>query len=224
MSIRRSGPVRSITLVKLTTSLAAVSPMIAASTASRAGRGSDGRAAAPSMRAERVGARVAQHRAFPQVLRQQAAAAPAGPATTRAPGAAVSSSTGAEQDLDGPARAQVEKIQQVGPARDQPGIQHEVGRAHAAGRGRPRVRSSALASRPVPPMPPSLMAPVVSSPSRSAPRWPRKPRRSPASGQVVVPAEGSRARGGGQQGRLAARSRPVGRGAPAMAPIATAGP
>ena len=49
MSSQRSGGVRSITLVKLTTSLAAVSPMIPASSAIRAGRGRRAAAAVPSM-------------------------------------------------------------------------------------------------------------------------------------------------------------------------------
>src|SRR5207248_6941829 len=49
MSSRRSAGVRSITAVKLTTSLAAVRPMIPARRAARAGRGRLAAAAAPSM-------------------------------------------------------------------------------------------------------------------------------------------------------------------------------
>ena len=87
MSSQRSGGVRSITFVKLTFSLAAVSPATPASTASRAvPRQRRGRGHAEH-RAERVRAAVAEHRPLAEVLRQQrdgrarraAAAATAGP-------------------------------------------------------------------------------------------------------------------------------------------------
>ena len=70
MSSQRSGGVRSITLVKLTTSLAAVSPAIAASTAIRPAAAGSPR---PQCRAsrQRVGAGIAQHGPLAEILAQQ---------------------------------------------------------------------------------------------------------------------------------------------------------
>ena len=161
MSSQRSGGVRSITLVKLTTSLAAVSPAIPASTAIRAGRGRLAAAAVPS--------------------RAPSALAPASPSMARSARSSPSRPEGrAERDrgllrrgggeqragrgghLDGPAGPQVEQVDQVGAARDEARVDQQQSAGPSP--------SSALTASPVAPMPPSLTAPVVTSPCASAPR------------------------------------------------------
>ena len=166
-----------MTLVKLTTSLAAVSPVITARAATRARRGSAVAAAAPSMPPERVGARIAQHGPFAQILGQHRQRGPdrrGGGQPARGRGEAERRS-GGHRHLDRPAGAQVEQVGQVRAARDQARIDEQVQRGAVAA-GPP---ASAAAASPVAPIPASFTVPLVTSPRASAPRWPRNPRRAP---------------------------------------------
>ena len=111
--------VRSITLVKLTFSLAAVSPVIPASSAIRAVRGSPA-AAAPSMAPSAFAPQSPSMARSPRSSGSRARAAASGAAT---PGAAAAQCAargdqraGGDGDLDRPPRPQVEQVEQVGPA------------------------------------------------------------------------------------------------------------
>ncbi len=128
MSSHRSGPVRSMTRVKLTTSLAAVSPATTASVAilapaerARCGRSEHG--------TERVRAPVAEHRALAKVLGQQHGGSRQRRRRRWAGGAGTSQQpAGGASHLDRAAGPQVEQVQQVGTACDQPGVDEDVER------------------------------------------------------------------------------------------------
>ncbi len=185
MSAHRSGAVRSMTLVKLTTSLAAVSAAIAARAAILVRLPSDMAAAVPSIapspfapaspsidRSARSSGRSA-----PAAASGAAVAGPsAPPATSRAPATPATL-------MARPGRRS-KRFRTLAP----PAIRPALMTMSAAARARRRPGSAALSSAlaainaattPVTPMPTSLTAPVVSSPWDSAPMWPRNPRWSP---------------------------------------------
>ena len=152
MSSLRSAGVGSMTLVKLTFSLATVSATIPASRPARADRGSEPAAAAPSI------APSALAPASPSMARSarssgsSARPAPSGAATAARPAdrsgparAARGDQPGRQRrDLDGAAGTEVEEVEQVGAAGDQPGVDQHVGppaaeqqAARQPGRGQP---------------------------------------------------------------------------------------
>ncbi len=171
MSSHRRAGVRSMTAVKLTFSLAAVSPAIPGQQRHPGRPGQAGRGRHPEQGAERVGARVPEHRPFAQVFAQQrerrakrgrhrlAAARCARPRATRPPPACARPRVGpsrpgplrrvcrgqqraaGQRHLEGAPRAQVEQVQQVGATGHQARVDGDVGRATAEQRGRHQARS-----------------------------------------------------------------------------------
>ena len=155
MSSQCSGGVRWMTLVKLTFSLAAVSAMIPASTATRPAPRQARRRRRAEHGPERVGPRVAEHGPLPQVLpgegqartqrdpgqhgpwpgasrhrasRHRAGRHGAVPGRSRRPRPAGGGQQPARQrrDLDRAAGPQIEQVEQVGAARDQAGVDRHV--------------------------------------------------------------------------------------------------
>src|SRR6516164_9843446 len=186
MSSHRKAGVRSMTAVKLTTSLAAVSPVIAASRTSRAGRDRLVAAATPSSAPSALAPASPSIARSPRSSGSRAAAAPSGAAT------ADSAPTG-----DRPPRAPPASSVPLARAtfRARPGR-----RSNRFSRLAPPAASPALIAtsagpppssradpRPVAPMPPSLTAPVVTSPWARAPRCPRNPRRLPLPARSSYP-------------------------------------
>ena len=163
-SSRRPG-VASITVVKLTFSLARVSAVSAASrpaSLARAGIGSHGRQA--EHRAQRVGAGVAEHRPLAEV-RGQYDERRAGGHCCQSCRVAPTPPVEQPQDqtgLERPAGAEVQQVDEVRRRRDDSPGQDQSSRRV--------VRASAAATSPVAPMPTILTAPLVSSPCRNAPR------------------------------------------------------
>ena len=168
MSSQFSAGVRAITLVKLTFSLAAVSPAIPASSAIRAGRGSPA-AEAPSIAPSAFAPASPSMARSPRSSGSSASAAPSGAATPSCPAAPSRAPEAAATLMARPGRRS-NRLSRFAPPATRPAL-----RITSAG----EPPASAALTIPVTPMPPSFTAPVVTSPCRSAPRWPRKPRRSP---------------------------------------------
>ena len=152
MSSLRSAGVRSMTLVKLTFSLATVSATIPASRPARRGPGQRPGRGRAEHRAERVGPGVAEHGPLGQVLGQQREARAERRGHRRQAGRPVGAARAARgdqpgrqrRDLDRAAGTEVEQVQQVGAAGDQPGVDEHVGplaaeqqAARQPGRGQP---------------------------------------------------------------------------------------
>ncbi len=93
MSSQRSGAVRSITLVKLTTSLAAVSPMMPVSSATRAARGRPAAAAVPSRAPSAFAPASPSMARSPRSSPSSASAAPTGTAASGADAGAAAASS-----------------------------------------------------------------------------------------------------------------------------------
>src|SRR5579859_5356832 len=173
MSSQRRADVRSITLVKLTFSLAAVRPVIPASRAIRAGRGRPA-AATPSMAPSAFAPQSPSMARSARSSGRRLSPAASGAATSarrppRDPPAASSAPEATATLTARPGRRSNRLSRFAPPATSAPLMTTSTGAPPA---------SAALAT-PVTPMPPSLIAPVVISPRRRAPRWPRNPRRSP---------------------------------------------
>ena len=189
MSSQRSGGVRSITLVKLTTSLAAVSPAIPASRTILAGGAG---LPLPPRRACRRGRWRRRRRASP------APPGPRGASPARHPGAATAAQARPRAGrvtrqraahprpapLDRPARAQVEQVEQVGAASRQARVDHDV-RSRAAEQrsaGQSRSADAGQLHRTAGHLAPGERAQV-----------PAEAAAVPAAGQVVIAAECRRA-------------------------------
>ena len=226
MSSHRRAGVRSITAVKLTTSLAAVRPVIAASNASLAGRDRLAAAATPSRAPSALAPASPSIARSPRSSGSSAIAAPSGAATvSRAPGPGSGSSAApgpaaapgpmaapslaivpGPADVPGPVAAPW----RAGPRRAPAARSAPLASATLSARpGRRSKRFSRLAppatspalmatsagpppssaadARPVAPIPPSLTAPVVTSPLASAPRCPRNPRLLPLPARSSYP-------------------------------------
>ena len=168
MSSQFSAGVRAITLVKLTFSLAAVSPAIPASKVMRPGRDSPA-AEAPSMAPSAFAPASPSMARSPRSSGSSASAAPSGAATLSCPAAPSKTPEAAATLMARPGRRSNRLSRFALPAT------RPVLRITSTG----EPPASAALTTPVTPMPPSFTAPVVTSPCRSAPRWPRKPRRSP---------------------------------------------
>ena len=222
MSSQRRAGVRSITLVKLTSSLAAVSPVIPASSAIRAGRGRPAAAApsmAPSAFAPQSPSMARSPRSSGSRVSAAASAAPRrrrGGRSASAP-AAISAPEATATLMARPGRRS-NRLSRLAPPATRPALMTTIGER--------RPRPARRWRSPVAPMPPSLTAPVVTSPWRRAPRWPRNPRRSP-----IPPGRRSRRTPPLPRRPAARRRRTGGRPRPrpeparrAIAPAATAGP
>ena len=223
-----------MTLVKLTTSLAAVRPATTASTPSRAGRGSALAAAAPSMAPSAFAPASPEHRALAKVLRQQRGRSRQRRGRSRRDRApvAASSAAGQQRDLDGPAGPQVKQVQQVSAA----GHQASVDQRRRPPRARRTLPSIAAAPRPA-----RRRDQRGGEASRADARdlhgagrqlalpaarldAPRKPLLIPVPSKIVIATErgGARARHGQRDPR--ARAAPAAGDAPAMPPIASGRP
>ena len=168
MSSRRSGGVRSITRVKLTTSLAAVRPAMPASSTIRAGRDRLAAAAAPSIAPRALAP------ASPSIARSarssgsSASAAQAGPASARQAVAraaplvpAASSEPPASATLIARPGRRSKRLSRFAP----PAVRPVLSTTSA---GDPP--SSAAADSPAEPMPAIFTAPLVTWPLARAPR------------------------------------------------------
>src|SRR6266536_1047461 len=164
MSSQRSGGVRSITLVKLTTSLAAVSPRTPASAATRADRGSVAAAAVPSSAPRAFAPASPSMACSPRSSGSSAMAAPAGAAAAQraaarcagpAPGPAASMAAAAIVTLMARPGRRSNRLSRFAL----PAVRTELMTMSAA-----EPPSSALAATPLVPIPPILSAPLVSSP------------------------------------------------------------
>src|SRR5215469_15680346 len=166
MSSHRSAGVRSITAVKLTFSLAAVSPAIPASSATRAGLERLAAAATPRSAPSALAPASPSIARSPRSSPSSASAAPSGaatawPAPRRVPvpcpaGAAAARSTPpAKATLMARPGRRSNRFSRLAPPATRPAL-------IATSAGAPP--STAAATSPVPPMPPSLTAPVVTSP------------------------------------------------------------
>ncbi len=185
MSTLRSGPVRSITLVKLTFSLAAVRPTTTASAPSLAPRGSLA-AAVPSMAPSAFAPASPSIERSPRSSGSNAAAADSGAAQAARPSrdgarsAPVSSAT----LMARPGRRS-NRFRRLAPPAMRPALMRvsaTVSRAGGASAASPAPGAGpaiSAAASPVAPIPAILTAPVVSSPLRSAPMCPRKPLLAP---------------------------------------------
>ena len=183
-SSSRSPGVASMTLVKLTFSLASVS----ATTAGE--RRQPHRAARRRRRARPRAARRRRwrrrRRAWPAPRGPSGSSATAGPATAARRGrpagtAASTGAAGSSADLEGAPGPQVEEVEQVGAARHEAGRgQHVAARARAgrAPPGPPRDR--------VTPIPATLTPPVVTSPRRERGEVPGEAPCGTSLGEVVV--------------------------------------
>jgi len=223
MSSHRKAGVRSMTAVKLTTSLAAVRPVIAASRASRTGRDRLAAAATPSNAPSALAPASPSIARSPRSSGSRAAAAPSGAATAgRAPA------------RDGPPRAPTASSVPLARAtlRARPGR-----RSNRFSRFAPPATSPALTAtsagpppssmadtRPVAPMPPSLTAPVVTSPWARAPRCPRNPRRLPLPARSSYPPNAAAPVPAAASAALARAARPGPTAEPATLATASAGP
>ncbi|CNG85543.1 Uncharacterised protein [Mycobacterium tuberculosis] len=220
--MRFSTGLAAMTLVKLTTSLAAFSPASPASTASRGPRPSRV-AARPSSAPSALAPASPSIARSPRSSGSSAAAAPSGAATTAEPdrvsasGAPVISPT----LIARPGRRSNRFIRFAAPAMLAPLTRVSNARPVRVRAGDPAI---AAAASPVAPMPRIFTAPLVTSPRASAPRWPLKPRDAPDPARSSYP---PRAPDPAPASSAAARIRPVVPGASspaAAAPATTAGP
>ncbi len=180
MSSQFSGGVRAITLVKLTFSLAAVSPATTPSAVIRAGRGSDAAAATPSIAPSALAPLSPSIDRSPRSSGSSAAAAPAGAAAAaRACGPARASArlASAPTLIARPGRRSNRFIRFALAATSAALTPTSAIRRGADGTGPgtalrplPRQSSSSAAASPAAPIPAILIAPVVTSPLASAPR------------------------------------------------------
>src|SRR6266699_3191907 len=168
MSSQCSAGVRSITLVKLTFSLAAVSPAIPASSAIRTGRDRPA-AEAPSIAPSAFAPASPSIARSPRSSGSSARAAVRGAATLSWPAAPSRAPEAAATLMARPGRRS-NRLSRFAPPATRPALM-------TTSAGEPPA--SAALMTPVTPIPPSFTAPVVTSPCRSAPRCPPNPRRSP---------------------------------------------
>ena len=159
MSSQRSAGVRSITLVKLTFSLAAVSPAIPASSAIRAGRDRPA-AEAPSIAPSALAPASPSMARSPRSSGSRASAAASGAATLSWPAAPIMAPEATATLMARPGRRS-NRLSRFAPPATRPALM-------TMSAGEPPA--SAALKMPVAPMPPSFTAPVVTSPCRSAPR------------------------------------------------------
>src|SRR5690349_19159612 len=217
MSSQFSAGVRAITLVKLTFSLAAVSPAIPASSTILAGWDRPA-AEAPSIAPSAFAPASPSMARSPRSSGSKASAAPSGAATLSWPVTPSRAPEAAATLMARPGRRSNRFSRFVPPATSPALMTTSAGEPPA---------STAVAS-PVTPIPPSLTAPVVTSPCRSAPRWPRKPRRSPEPARsswapnAAAPAPPTAMAAGRRPADVPVR--PAWTKTPTIAPAATAGP
>src|ERR1700691_2856744 len=223
MSRRCSSGVCAMTLVKLTFSLAAVRPVIAARTVTLAARGSVAAAAAPSMPPSALAPESPSIARSPRSSGSTESAAPTGAAAPAAPAEVTpSAAPAASATLIARPGRRSNKVSRVAPPATRP-VLITTSTADPPPAPWPEPTST-LAASPVAPIPTIFTAPLVTSPLARAPRWPRKPRRSPrpfrspSARTAAAPAPASASaprRGAGTRGRTSDA---------AAAPAAAAGP